>query len=142
MSFSAGVMEAILDETAEPWSRIIKCDPCSYCGERDYWRPGVGVDHIVPRSSGGLDHWMNLTAACTRCNSSKHDKPLLQYLLYREEVRRSRSRDAGRVAKPGGLPCPCGCGGVTRLYSMYADSDRCADRAARQRARLRRAATS
>lgn len=46
---------------------------CAYCGqvfaERD-----LQVEHIVPRSRGGRDDWMNLVAADSVCNGRKADR--------------------------------------------------------------------
>jgi 5-methylcytosine-specific restriction endonuclease McrA len=42
---------------------------CQYCGER-----AENVDHVVPRSRGGLHVWENVVAACRRCNSRKEDR--------------------------------------------------------------------
>lgn len=44
---------------------------CSYCGEF-----GNTVDHIVPKSKGGLSSWGNLTTACKDCNGKKGDLSL------------------------------------------------------------------
>jgi hypothetical protein len=42
---------------------------CRYCGRED----GVfHIDHIIPRSRGGLDEMQNLTVACAKCNISKN----------------------------------------------------------------------
>jgi 5-methylcytosine-specific restriction endonuclease McrA len=43
---------------------------CQYCGEC----PGrhlLTVDHVIPRSRGGVHDWTNLVTACTRCNQKK-----------------------------------------------------------------------
>jgi len=43
---------------------------CQYCGAR----PGVGeltLDHVLPRSRGGLLTWDNVVAACKPCNRRK-----------------------------------------------------------------------
>lgn len=32
------------------------------------------VDHIIPKSRGGLDTWENLITACFRCNNKKGDR--------------------------------------------------------------------
>lgn len=63
-------------------------DPCAYCGmDKDtpkaFGQPGPVLDHIDARARGGEDHWSNFTGACWRCNTSKRDKTLLSYLLYR-----------------------------------------------------------
>ena len=42
---------------------------CQYCG-----RPAENVDHVVPRSRGGLHTWENVVAACRPCNSRKENR--------------------------------------------------------------------
>lgn len=42
---------------------------CQYCGDR-----ADSIDHVVPRSRGGLDVWDNLAAACRPCNTRKRDR--------------------------------------------------------------------
>ncbi|MFD1824234.1 MULTISPECIES: HNH endonuclease [Mumia] len=42
---------------------------CGYCGG-----PAETVDHILPRSRGGLLTWENSVAACLRCNHRKGDR--------------------------------------------------------------------
>lgn len=44
---------------------------CVYCGEKN--KP-LEVDHVMPRSRGGLDTETNLVCACITCNRSKSDK--------------------------------------------------------------------
>jgi 5-methylcytosine-specific restriction endonuclease McrA len=43
---------------------------CQYCG-----RPAENVDHVVPKSRGGLHTWDNVVAACRPCNSRKENRP-------------------------------------------------------------------
>ena len=43
---------------------------CQYCNRRD----SLTVDHVIPRSRGGKDHWTNLVAACIACNNRKGDR--------------------------------------------------------------------
>jgi len=46
---------------------------CQYCGTK----PGseeLTIDHILPRSRGGLSSWTNCVVACIKCNSSKADR--------------------------------------------------------------------
>lgn len=42
---------------------------CQYCGDR-----ADSIDHVVPRSRGGIDAWDNLAAACRPCNAHKRDR--------------------------------------------------------------------
>ncbi|MGI9275835.1 MAG: HNH endonuclease [Endozoicomonas sp.] len=48
---------------------------CLYCG-RHFHRTDMTRDHIVPTSRGGKDDWMNVVAACKRCNQYKSDRLL------------------------------------------------------------------
>lgn len=42
---------------------------CAYCGGH-----AATIDHVLPRSRGGLDTWDNLVACCVRCNNLKGDR--------------------------------------------------------------------
>lgn len=44
---------------------------CQYCG---YTGDDLTLDHVVPRSRGGGDHWENLVTACVRCNIKKGNR--------------------------------------------------------------------
>jgi 5-methylcytosine-specific restriction endonuclease McrA len=44
---------------------------CQYCGSS---RPGLTVDHVIPRSRGGESVWENIVAACTTCNRKKGNR--------------------------------------------------------------------
>src|SRR3954451_24935434 len=56
-----------------PWSRrgVLVRDRhrCAYCGRR-----ATTVDHLVPRSHGGGDTWLNTVAACALDNHRKADR--------------------------------------------------------------------
>ena len=46
---------------------------CQYCGSR----PGtteLTIDHVVPRSRGGVSSWTNCVVACVQCNSKKANR--------------------------------------------------------------------
>lgn len=57
---------------------------CRYCGvtPEPYWqsmgwdkerfRSGVVVDHVIPKARGGTDDIENLVTACEPCNLEKH----------------------------------------------------------------------
>lgn len=42
---------------------------CAYCGGK-----AETVDHVIPRSRGGMLTWDNAVAACVRCNHRKADR--------------------------------------------------------------------
>ncbi len=54
-------------------NNIIKRDgnKCQYCGKKS---AEMTVDHIIPKSRGGLQSWENLTTACVRCNNRKGNR--------------------------------------------------------------------
>lgn len=68
-------------------------DICAYCGI-DLCDRTRTVDHVVPRSRGGLDHASNYVLACGSCNESKGDKTVFEWLgvydpprlVYRDET--------------------------------------------------------
>jgi 5-methylcytosine-specific restriction endonuclease McrA len=43
---------------------------CQYCG-RQFPRSELNLDHVVPRSQGGLSVWENVVCSCLRCNRLK-----------------------------------------------------------------------
>lgn len=43
---------------------------CQYCGKR-YATNELSLDHVVPRSQGGLTNWENVVCACLACNVRK-----------------------------------------------------------------------
>jgi 5-methylcytosine-specific restriction endonuclease McrA len=55
------------------WSRagVLRRDGgcCGYCGGH-----ATTVDHILPRSRGGRNTWLNTIAACGGCNQRKGDR--------------------------------------------------------------------
>jgi 5-methylcytosine-specific restriction endonuclease McrA len=56
-----------------PWSRtgVMARDGnrCAYCGGH-----ATTVDHVLPRSRGGRNTWLNTVAACGGCNQRKGDR--------------------------------------------------------------------
>lgn len=49
---------------------------CAYCGGHFPNANNLSRDHIVPRSRGGGNNWMNVVTACKICNSKKGDRLL------------------------------------------------------------------
>ncbi len=52
--------------------RILKRDgyTCVYCGNKK----NITLDHVLPRSRGGNNDWLNLVACCSSCNKFKDDR--------------------------------------------------------------------
>lgn len=74
---------------------------CQYCGHQ----PGtdeLSIDHIKPRSLGGVSSWENCVLACVECNHRKADSTLAQsgMRLRRRPVRPSwRAVDSSMAAR-------------------------------------------
>jgi 5-methylcytosine-specific restriction endonuclease McrA len=47
---------------------------CQYCGSSKR----LTLDHVIPRSKGGLHTWDNVVTACEKCNSRKGDRTPIQ----------------------------------------------------------------
>lgn len=46
---------------------------CAYCG--DHFEPrSLTIDHVLPKSRGGKNTWMNCVSACKKCNGKKSDR--------------------------------------------------------------------
>ena len=75
---------------------------CQYCGAS---AEQLSVDHVVPRSRGGLDTWENVTTACLPCNVRKGNRtPREAGMPLRREPRRppsSLSFEASRRIRAG-----------------------------------------
>ena len=52
--------------------RLYKRDgyECAYCGSKK----NLTIDHILPKSRGGQNSWMNLITCCSNCNRYKGDR--------------------------------------------------------------------
>jgi 5-methylcytosine-specific restriction endonuclease McrA len=48
---------------------------CQYCGVRT---SHLTIDHVIPRSRGGLHTWDNVVAACQPCNHRKGGKSIAE----------------------------------------------------------------
>lgn len=46
---------------------------CMYCGN-PIAKNSFTMDHVIPRSRGGLTNWTNIVCSCLKCNSKKDNK--------------------------------------------------------------------
>ena len=49
---------------------------CAYCGGHFANFRELSRDHIIPRSRGGPNTWMNIVTSCRKCNARKGDRLL------------------------------------------------------------------
>jgi 5-methylcytosine-specific restriction endonuclease McrA len=49
---------------------------CIYCGNKK----DLTLDHVIPKSKGGKNTWRNLVTCCGKCNVSKGDMSLQDFL--------------------------------------------------------------
>jgi 5-methylcytosine-specific restriction endonuclease McrA len=64
-----------------------KTERCFYCNEKivGNWT----VDHIWPRTFGGLDVLQNMVKCCFRCNLIKGSLPPMFFACHREAIERA-----------------------------------------------------
>lgn len=89
---SPGAPATTTDHRDSPWRRG-RChalwqhqsSQCFHCGssmpdplpqrERHRKRPDAAtIDHVLPRTLGGMESWLNEVAACRACNATKADR--------------------------------------------------------------------
>ena len=65
---------------------------CQYCG-RQFPMSELSLDHVVPRSRGGVTSWENIVCACVACNVRKGGRtpPEARMNLVRHPVKPKRS---------------------------------------------------
>jgi len=65
---------------------------CQYCG-RHFPTSELSLDHVVPRSRGGITSWENIVCACVACNVRKGGRtpPEARMNLVRHPVKPKRS---------------------------------------------------
>lgn len=68
---------------------------CQYC-EKRLCKEVATIDHVVPRSKGGLTTWENCVICCADCNSKKGNKSLSETSMKLIKV--------PAVPKPGSIP--------------------------------------
>lgn len=108
----------------EKWNR-----QCAYCGIKDV---PLEIEHIQPKSKGGLNRISNLCLACHKCNQRKGNKDIKDFLKGKSEVlnrllRQAKAplKDAAsvnatrwalfNVLKQFGFPVKTGTGGQTKF---------------------------
>jgi 5-methylcytosine-specific restriction endonuclease McrA len=56
--------------------------PCFYCGSLK----SKTIDHVIPINKGGTHSIGNLVPCCKSCNSSKHDKFIMEWRIRRMKL--------------------------------------------------------
>jgi hypothetical protein len=52
---------------------------CAWCGAEP-WRRDLTLEHVLPRSGGGVTTGDNALVACRRCNRERGSKPVVAYV--------------------------------------------------------------
>jgi len=53
---------------------------CQYCGDK-FPTSELSLDHIIPRSQGGVASWENLVCCCVKCNTRKGGRTPKQAIM-------------------------------------------------------------
>jgi 5-methylcytosine-specific restriction endonuclease McrA len=72
---------------------------CQYCGH-----PADSIDHVVPRSRGGVHSWDNVVAACRPCNLRKRDRLVHEAGMRLRRMPRAPMGTAWLLLTAGGVP--------------------------------------
>jgi 5-methylcytosine-specific restriction endonuclease McrA len=64
---------------------------CMYCG-LDLSNISVHLDHIIPKSKGGVDTIGNRALACKYCNMAKHTNSLEEFKRWLQHIRSNQFR--------------------------------------------------
>jgi hypothetical protein len=76
---SKAFLKAVRRATCQP-GRYDDADPCCWCGlvrtEKER-----GHEHVIPKSKGGVDGWVNTVPACHRCNNPRGSYSVPLWLL-------------------------------------------------------------
>jgi 5-methylcytosine-specific restriction endonuclease McrA len=52
---------------------------CAWCGAEP-WRRDLTLEHVLPRSAGGVTTAENALVACRRCNRARGSRPVVAYV--------------------------------------------------------------
>jgi 5-methylcytosine-specific restriction endonuclease McrA len=52
---------------------------CAWCGAAR-WRRDLTIEHVLPRSAGGVTTPDNALVACRRCNRARGSRPVVAYV--------------------------------------------------------------
>jgi 5-methylcytosine-specific restriction endonuclease McrA len=87
VSFEVPLVVRLVRYVAIPRHRPLPCsrravlardrETCQYCGAQP-GRAHLTLDHVVPRSQGGITSWENVVAACGACNHRKANRTPVQ----------------------------------------------------------------
>jgi len=72
---------------------------CQYCGAR-----AENVDHVIPKTQGGRHEWVNVVAACRRCNTRKGGRTPEEAGLHLRRPPREPDRHTWVAVALGGSP--------------------------------------
>lgn len=67
---------------------------CIYCKEF-----GNTVDHIIPKSKGGISSFFNCVCACRSCNRNKGNLSLSEFLYYIEPLKITENKSNIKIAQ-------------------------------------------
>lgn len=79
--------KSVVSKTAVRRERLLERDgdECWFCG--DPMGDDCTIEHLVPRSKGGVNHLDNFALAHRKCNADAADKPLVDKLALRQRMR-------------------------------------------------------
>lgn len=77
---------------------------CQYCG-RQFRRQDLTIDHVLPRSRGGVSRWENVVLSCLPCNARKDNRtPQEAGMRLRKQPKKPRWEDIKIRGLSGAMP--------------------------------------
>lgn len=79
-------------EAKREWRKMIKSkwgNRCAYCGSTE----NLTIDHVIPRSKGGIDSATNVVCCCFDCNQNKGYTPWEEWYEKQEFFTQERKND-------------------------------------------------
>ena len=71
-----------MSDTIREWQREQELPhECVFCGSTE----NLQTDHLIPKSRGGSDSADNLVQTCQKCNTSRNDKGIFEWLGLKEK---------------------------------------------------------
>jgi len=67
--------------------------PCAFCSSRNE----IDLDHIIPLTRDGSHGLGNLMPLCSNCNSTKYNKTIMEWRIYRIRIGNPLPLDKGKI---------------------------------------------
>lgn len=89
----AKLKQASIYQIAPSEIKRLYSQSCLFCGATE----AIDLDHAIPLSRGGRHSIANLIPLCDNCNSTKYNKTIMEWRVYRIRIGKPLPKDRGIV---------------------------------------------